>query len=218
MKHVITYPGFAEGLSAKGLFTDLRNTYSDKYEFHILPFYEEMPGGDRVVHSISEHRNTVQEYMDSLDGEITILGKCGGSRVVVDLDDEHLARVDAMALFNPPWAVSRSRLEARFEGWEGSRRPDGSWVIPRDSDRGYVITPEYMKDASSMSMMDRYRRIARSATKFFIVRGMKDEVIPNIRVDRIEGAVPIDIVDGNHHLTGPARALVISALAKYAVL
>lgn len=222
MKHVITYPGFAEGKSARGLYDEIAEVYSPQHTFHILPFYEELDNGsgDRVIHSIAEHRDILQEHMDTLDGEITILGKCGGSRVVSSLDAEHLARVDKVALFNPPWAVSRSRIENQFRGWRGSAEPDGSWVIPRDEDGTlrYVVTKEYMDGMVTMSQMDSYRRLAR-ATQLYIVRALDDKVIPPIRAEKIEDAMPvIDIVGGDHHLTGPARAQVLHELGARGVL
>lgn len=219
-RHVITYPGFAEGLSAKGLYDEIETAYSSRYRFHKLAFYEEDPyTGNRTVRSIDEHVVALQDYMDSLDGEIIILGKCGGSRVVSSLDDAHLERVERIALFNPPWKASRSGLEERFRGWRGDRRLDGNWYIPRN-DSGtlnYIVTPGYIKDASAVQPMDDYKRLAEK-TQLFIVRGMADEVIKPIDVSRITGAIAIDIEDGDHHLTAPVRARVISALAEYAIL
>lgn len=219
-KHIITYPGFAEGLSAKGLYEEIKVAYSSRYTFHLLPFYEEDEStGDRTVYSIERHKDILQTHMDSLDGEITILGKCGGSRVVTALDDDHLARVEKMALFNPPWAISRSRLEARFEGWKGSRQNDGSWHIPRKGGAKYIITPDYIREASSMRPIDNYRRIAQK-TRLFIVRGMNDEVIrPVIDVTRIgDNVESIDIEGGDHHLTHPWRERVIYELGSRGVL
>jgi hypothetical protein len=217
-RHIITYPGFAESASARGLYDELKDAYSPPYTFHILPFYEEDPDtGVRTIHSIDKHRDILQECMDDLDGEITILGKCGGSRVVTSLDDEHLARIEKMALFNPPWAISKSDLEGRFRGWKGSPRSDGSWAIPRDGKPPYIVRPEYMENVGKMSLMENYRRVAR-LTSLFIVRGLADKVIPPIRVDEIEGVTSIDIPGGDHHLSDPSRPLVIRALAQYAVL
>jgi pimeloyl-ACP methyl ester carboxylesterase len=217
-KHVITYPGFAESANARGLYDELEEVYSPPYTFHILPFYEESSEtGERIVYSIEKHRDVLQDYMDNLGGEITILGKCGGSRVVSSLDDEHLSRVGKMALFNPPWAISKESLEGRFRGWKGEPREDGSWTIPRRGNPPYVVKPEYLEDVGTMSLMENYRRVAR-LTNLFIVRGLDDQVIRPIRVEEIEGATPIDIPGGDHHLSDPARQIVISALAKYAVL
>lgn len=219
MKHVITYPGFAEGLNARGLYPEIEAAYSSEYTFHMLPFYEELPSGDRIIHSVSEHRDRVQQYMDTLEGDITILGKCGGSRVVASLDDAHVARAGRIALFNPPWSTNRAGLEKRFSGWSGSEQPDGSWIIPRGDNKKYIVTDEYMNSVEEASAIGSYQRLAsHPTTKFFIVRGMDDEVIPPINVNKIEGVTPIDISGGNHHLTGESRQLVIRALAKYAVL
>jgi len=70
--------------------------------FHVLPFYEEMPNGDRVVHSTKHHAEMIQTYMDGLGGEITMLAKCGGTRPTVAMDDEHISRLGKLCLINPP--------------------------------------------------------------------------------------------------------------------
>lgn len=217
-KHVITYPGFAEGYTARGLYPEIKNAFAH-YTFHMLPFYEEMPNGERVVHSIDEHKDILQKYMDRLDGEIIMLGKCGGSRVVTAMDEEHISRVAKMTLFNPPWAINKEGLEKRFLGWQGNERADGSWAIPRNDSPPYVVTAEYMRRVTGTSFIDNYKRIAQSpSTTLFIVRGMEDKVVPPIRIDKIPGAVPIDIENGDHHLMGESRIKVIGALATYNVL
>jgi len=218
--HIITYPGFAEGLSAKGLYDEISDQYSSRYTFHMLPFYEEDDvTGDRIVYSITKHRDILQDYMDRLEGEITILGKCGGSRVVTALDDDHIARVSKMVLFNPPWAINRSRLELRFEGWKGAKQDDGTWHIPRKGDLKYVITPDYIREASSTKPIDSYRHIAQK-TRLFIVRGLNDEVIrPVIDVAKIGADIEnIDIEGGDHHLTHPWRERVIYELGARGIL
>lgn len=216
MKHVITYPGFAEGKDAKGLFTDLEDAYPE-YAFHILPFYEEEPGGDRVVHSIGHHARQLQDYMDSIDGEITMLAKCGGSRPAVLMDDEHVARLKKLCLFNPPWRVSRGYLEYQFGGWNGKKQPDDSWKIPRGNDKYYHVTAEYMNDTSRGDVVARYGEIAQTG-KLYIVRALNDEMFDPIRADTVSGAHLIDIENGNHHLVRDSRPQAIGALAVHGIL
>lgn len=218
-KHVITYPGFAEHKSAKGLFDEIEAASSAEYRFHQLPFYNELNNGDRVVHSIDHHVGIVQDYMDDLDGEIIMLAKCGGSRVVASMDDGHIQRLSKLCLFNPPYRASRSVLIGRIENeWNGKLLTDGSWAVPRNENANYIVTADYIHDASGLDLLDRYRQIAISNTPFYIVRGMEDKVIPPIDVDRITGAVGIDIEHGDHHLTKDARKKVIAALFDRAVL
>ena len=219
-KHVITYPGFAEGANAKGLYTDLESEYSPSYQFHILPFYEELPSGDRLIHSIAEHAQAIQDYMDELDGEVMMLAKCGGTRPTIAMDDEHIGRLSLLCLFNPPWKVSRDFLEEQFTGWKGTRRSDGSWAIPRSQTGDYVVSTEYMNDASTTDLKCRYSEIARSSiTQLFIVRALEDEVFPPIKSEMVGGNVTfINIEGGDHHLTGAARRKVLGALAVYSVL
>lgn len=219
MKHVITYPGFAEAANAKGLFTDIEAEYAPEYTFHILPFYEELENGDRLVHSIREHAKVIQDYMDSLDGEVTMIAKCGGTRPTITMDDEHIDRLEKLCLINPPWKVSNRFLEYQLRGWGGMERPDGSWAIPRGDTSNYVVSKEYMTDASTTDMMGRFREIAGSrATDLYIIRSLNDEVFPPIRTETITGATVIDIENGNHHLTGEHRAKVIGALAANGIL
>lgn len=216
MKHVITYPGFAEGKDAKGLFTDLEEKFPE-HNFHILPFYEETPEGNRVVHSIGYHAQRLQDYMDTIDGEITMLAKCGGSRPAVLIDDEHIARLDKLCLFNPPWRVSRGYLEYQFGSWNGEKQTDGSWKIPRGNDKYYQVTKEYMNDTSRRDVVTRYGEIAETG-KLYIVRALNDEMFDPIRPETVPGAHMIDIENGNHHLVRDSRPKVIGALAVHGVL
>lgn len=222
-KHIITYPGFAESKEARGLYTDIQAAFPD-YSCHILPFYEEEQGedgrltGNRIVHSVTKHAATIQEYMDRLDGEITMLAKCGGSRPTVAMDDEHIARLNKLCLVNPPWMVSNDFLKLQLAGWGATEHEDESWTLPRGRTGSYIITREYIKDVHMSDLMDRYRQIARSATKLFIVRALSDEMFRPIRVDEIPGALPIDIEGGDHHLTGDHRQKVIAALGSYSIL
>lgn len=218
-KHVITYPGFAEHKNAKGLFDDIEAASSADYTFHQLPFYEERENGDRVVYSIEEHVGIVQEYMDDLDGEIIMLAKCGGSRVAASMDDEHIGRLSRLCLFNPPYRASKSLLLWRIKDqWNGSELPDGSWAVPRNENANYIVTADYIHDASGLDLLNRYRQIAAGNTPFYIVRGLEDKVIPPIDIDRIKGVIGIDIEHGDHHLTKESRQKVMVSLFDYAVL
>lgn len=218
-RHVITYPGFAESKSAKGLYTDIRDAYSPQYMFHILPFYEETPDGDRVVHSIRNHSDSIQRYMDSLDGEITMLAKCAGTRPTVAMDDDHIARLDKLCLISPPWMVHNKFLKFQLKEWGATKRSDKAWVLPRGDAGNYIVTKEYMKDTSTTNLMERFQNIARSrATELIIVRALNDEMFHPIRAEEIDGAKIIDIEGGDHHLTGASRAKIIAALGTYAVL
>lgn len=218
-RHIITYPGFAEGASAKGLYKDIRAVASPETRVHILPFYyEDESTGEREVRSIEEHRNTLQGFMDSLDGEINVFGKCGGTRVVVSMDDEHMSRVNTLTLFNPPWKISDEILMRTIRGPGGYKIFDGSWVIPRNDngDERYIVTPGYINDVSGTNLIERYREIARNKpTNFFVVRAMKDEVFPPIDLAKIgNGVQGIDIENGDHHfLRGESRQQVLGALA-----
>lgn len=218
-KHVVTYPGFAEHKSAKGLFDDIEAASSSEYVFHQLPFYDEKENGDRVVYSIEEHVGIVQEYMDDLDGEIIMLAKCGGSRVAASMDDEHVGRLSKLCLFNPPYRASKSLLLWRIEKqWNGRELLDGSWAVPRSENASYIVSADYIQDATGLDLLNRYRQIAASDTPFYIVRGLEDKVIPPIDVDRINGVIGIDIEQGDHHLTKDSRQKVIAALFDRAVL
>jgi hypothetical protein len=218
MKHVITYPGFAESLTARGLYTDMEAEYSPPYNFHILPFYEELENGDRVVHSINEHAETIQNYMDGLDGEIVMISKCGGTRPTVAMDDKYIARLSKLCLINPPWRVSNTFLEYQLAGWGGHKQTDGSWTLPRGDAGRYVITNEYIHDATTTDMIGRFNEIARSDTDLYFVRAMKDEMFPPIRTDKVVGATFIDIEGGDHHLLGEYRQKALAALALNNVL
>jgi hypothetical protein len=218
-KHVITYPGFAEHKSAKGLFDDIELAASSRYTFHQLPFYEEDQSGNRIVHSIDRHATLMQEYIDGLDGKIIMLAKCGGSRVVASMDDSHIGRLSKLCLFNPPYRASKSLLMWRIaEQWSGQERADGSWAVPRGSGASYIVTADYIQDATGLNLLERYRQIASSDTPFYIVRGLEDEVIPPIDVGRIKGAHAIDIESGDHHFVNGSRSRVIGALFKRAIL
>lgn len=218
-KHVITYPGFAESKDAKQLFTDLEDIYSSQYTFHILPFYEEIPNGDRVVHSIRKHSDALQSYIDGLDGEITMLAKCGGTRPTVAMDDDHIARLSKLCLINPPWRVSNGFLLYQLNRWSATKQEDGSWSIPRDGTRKYIVSKEYVNDVEMSDLMNRFREIARSATKLFVVRAQNDELFPPIRAESINGAYIIDIEGGDHHLMkGTSRQKTIAALGTHAIL
>lgn len=214
-KHVITYPGFAESKSARGLFTDIQKVYSDKYLFHILPFYEEI-GDDRKIYSVERHAEIIQEHMDNLDGEIIMLSKCGGSRPTVAMDDEHIARLEKLCLFNPPWKVSNELLLQQLKRWKGVEQPDGSWTIPREKG-SYIVTSDYINNVEKINLMDRFREVA-CLTRLSIVRALSDELITPIQVEKIAGARAIDIEDGDHHLTGAARQKVLGALAVDGIL
>jgi hypothetical protein len=216
-QHVITYPGFAEGKDAKKLFEDIQNRYGDQYEFHMLPFYEEK-GSDRVVHSIYEHVDTLQDCMDGLAGDITILGKCGGTRVVASMDDKHIARAKKIALINMPWGdIDRKKLKKMIEKeWEGEALPDGSMAIARKGGR-YIAEEGYLATVGLLNMMKRAKQMA-SLTQLFLVRGLDDVVVPPVRVEEIPGAIGIDIEGGDHHLLGESRQKVLGALAIYGVL
>lgn len=226
-KHVITYPGFAEGLDAKKLFPAIEAANPD-YTFHMLPFYEELANGDRVIHSIEKHRDILQNYMDDLDGKIIILVKCGGNRVVTSMDQEHVARVDTFVSFNSPWSSrhqtaeeQKEKLEERFVGWRGIKQADGSWLIPRNEENTsfYIVTSEYMNDAAATDLVDNYRKLASNpSTKLYMIRGLNDEVIPPLRADKVEGAIFIDIEGGDHHLSGESRLKTIGALAAHGIL
>lgn len=226
MKHVLTFPGFAESSHARGLYTDIQNAFSTDYQFHILPFYEEKPNGDRVVHSIQHHAETIQEYMDSLDGEITMLAKCAGSRAVISMDDDHIGRLAKLCLFNPPWRTSNRFLEYQLANWNGTKHEDGSWTVPREGQGAYVVTAGYIHSkqyevdsVNTFSVMDRLRAIATMPSPdLYIVRGLEDEMFSPIRTDTITGARTIDIAGGTHHLTGESRKKVIGALALNNVL
>lgn len=218
-KHVITYPGFAEHKSAKGLFDDIEAAASDEYIFHQLPFYEEKDNGDRVIRSIEEHTGILQNYMDDLQGEIVMLAKCGGSRIAASMDDDHIRRLSKLCLFNPPYRASRSLLMGRIEKeWNGYRLPDGSWAVPRNENASYIVTADYIQDATGLDLLNRYRQIAAGDTPLYVVRGLEDKVIPPIDVDRISGAIGIDIKHGDHHLTKKSRKKVIAALFDRAIL
>jgi hypothetical protein len=220
MKHVITYPGFAEGLNAKGLYPAIKTEFP-QHTFHMLPFYEELPNGNRVIHSIEEHRDILQTYMDGLHGQIIILVKCGGNRVITAMDKEHVSLVDTFVSFNSPWGSSKKGLEERFEGWRGIKQPDGSWLIPRDEDNTcyYVATNGYMEDATAINLVDGYNELANNpSTQLYMVRGLNDKIIPPLDAEKVPGATFIDIEGGDHHLRGVSRSLAISALAEYRVL
>lgn len=219
MKHVITYPGFAERADAQNLFFDIRDAAPKDYEFHILPFYEEQPNGDRLIRSIAEHAMILQNYMDNLDGEITMLAKCGGTRPVVSMDDEHISRLEKLCLFNPPWKVSKGFLKEQLLGWKGTEHDDSSWSLPRGGGKNYVVSKEYMQTATTLDIMERYQSIAHShSTEFIIVRSLNDEVFDPIRTEKLTGAKFIDIEGGNHHLVKESRPKVLAALALHNVL
>lgn len=217
-QHVITYPGFAESSSAKGLYPDFQAAFPD-YTFHMLPFYEELPDGDRVVHSIKHHSRTIQEYMDGLDGEITMFAKCGGTRPAVGIDDEHISRLNKLVLINPPWKVSKNFLLYQLSSWNANRNPDGSYTLPRGDAGNYVVTNEYVNDVDIADLVGRFNEISHNPeTDLYIVRAMKDEMFPPIRADKVDGANFIDIEDGDHHLLNENRKKVIGALALRGVL
>lgn len=220
MRHVITYPGFAESLSAKGLYPDLKKVFSPLNEFHMLPFYEELPNGDRAVHSIREHAKSIQTYMDGLDGEIIMLAKCGGTRPTVAMDDEHISRLSRLCLINPPWKVSKNFLLHQLQNWGATEHDDGSWTLPRRGEPGnYIVTSEYVNDVDTSDLIGRYNQIGRTAAnKLFVVRALEDEMFRPIRDDKIAGAKFIDIAGADHHLTGIYRQKVIGALAMNGVL
>lgn len=233
-RHLITYPGFAEGKDAKGLYTDIEKIhdrkYGGNYNVHILPFYEqdeENPDSDRVIHSFARHTATLQDYMDTLDGDITVIGKCGGSRVVASMDEEHVSRTDKIALINLPWGTGpRDGLEQLFRHWNGGpltdgEYPEGSWYIPRDDEgrRRYVVENEYMESIGDFNMIDKCQSIAHnSETRLYVVRSLRDELIPPVREHKIAGAEFIDIEGGDHHLTGASRRLALQALVEHGVL
>ncbi len=226
-RHLITYPGFAEGKDAKGLYTDLEGLHDCKnggnYNVHILPFYEQNTDGDRVVRSIGEHVSILQAYMDSLDGEITVIGKCGGSRVVVSMDEEHIARTERIALINiPPWKGNRLGVEKMIHGWGGGPVGDGgTWYIPRDAtgSKRYVVENDYLDEVDGFDTLDKCRSIARNpSAELYIVRGMKDEVVRVVDTGEIPGAKFIDIENGDHHLTGASRQIALRALVNRGVL
>lgn len=216
-RHVITYPGFAESKEARGLYTDIRAEFPD-YNYHILPFYEEQPSGDRIVRSIAWHVQVLQDYMDNLEGDITLLGKCGGSRVVAYMDDEHVARVGDMVLFNPPWGMNRESLEKQLTAWGAGRSGGSDWLMPRGNGTNYVVTEDYLQGIDAINLMPRYGEIASSSTNLYIVRGLDDKVVPSIRVEDIPGVTAIDIEGGDHHLLGESRQKVLGRLALHGIL
>jgi pimeloyl-ACP methyl ester carboxylesterase len=224
MAHVITYPGFAEGRDAKRLYSEMQAEFPD-YTYHILPFYEEVQNGDkidRVVYSVKRHAEIIEDYMDTLEGRIIVFGKCGGTRPVLTVDNEHMERVEKLVLVNLPWGeIKRDDLEAMFAGWDGYEDTDGTWVIPaKKGNVQYRVTGEYMDRAGGLSSIERSSEIGRSPhTELYIVRGLADEVIPPVRVEKIEGAIPIDIDGGDHHLMkGDSRRRLFGALALHGIL
>ncbi len=223
MKHVITYPGFAESKEARGLYPDIA-AYFPGYTYHELPFYEEKldgegnPTGERVVHSIEKHKNDIQDCIDSLVGEIIMFAKCGGTRPTVAMDDAHIARLSKLCLVNPPWEVRNDLLKRQLRRWNAHEQPDRSWILPRGKAGRYVITKEYVNDVGVSNMMGRFGEIACSATKLYVVRAMHDEMFPPVQVEKIPGAHPIDIEEGDHHLLGDSRPKVLGELALHGVL
>ena len=207
MQTVICSHGFGVKADARGMFTEIEQSFPDS-QFVMFDYNSFDTEGSTIVPSLDEQAEKLQEVIDSSPEGSILLCHSQGS-IIAGL--VNLTKISKVILLAPPVKMSMERIIEKMMNKPGSVLDlQGVSKLPRSDGSMTYLPKEYIESLQGRNPLEIYETIAREKPTV-IVRSLHDEVLGLTNVDEVNNAEVIDIA-ADHNFTGASRSELIDLL------
>lgn len=199
-KYLVTSHGFATDPDSGKLFSSAaKYLLADRrfINFNHYKKYQRGNHGDIYVPSLDEQTENLMEFVQGLDGEVTLMAHSRGTTSACGA--ALLENVTNVILMAPLAEAGSEHIVKMIRERGGGENEDGELILPRSGSASKIyISKDYFPSMEAFAHIETYQHVA-DKRPAVIVTGSRDVVVDQSKILQIRNATHIS-VDAGHNL------------------